>query len=105
MSILVKHFVLEPKVLLTISELRLEKDEKEKLTEIALLVYHQKLLNKFLDKLAEADKRIFMEKLLSGPQEESIEFLHEKIVGIEKVVDEAIFEIETILLADIAALK
>ena len=105
MSILVKHFVTNPRVLIDIEELSLQQEEKNKLTEIATLIYHQKLMNKFLDKLAEEDKKIFIEKVLANPKEDSLNFLHEKIENIEKVVEEAVFEIEEKLLEDIRALK
>ncbi len=105
MSILVKHFVTNPRVLINIGELSLEQAEKDRLTEIATLIYHQKLLNKFLDNLAEEDKKIFIEKVLTDPKEDSLNFLHEKIDGIERVVEEAIFEIEEKLLEDIKALE
>ena len=62
-------------------------------------------MNKFLDKLAEEDKKIFIEKVLANPKEDSLNFLHEKIENIEKVVEEAVFEIEGKLLEDIRALK
>jgi len=105
MSLLVKHFVTNPKILVTIEALSLSPEEKDKLTEIATLVYHQKLLNKFLDHLAEEDKRTFVEKVLADPKEDSLNFLHEKIENIERVVEEAIFEIEEKLLEEIESLK
>ncbi len=105
MSILVKHFVTNPRVLMDIEGLSLDQEEKNKLTEIATLIYHQKLLNKFLDELIEEDKKIFIDKVLTDSKEDSLNFLYEKIENIEKVVEKAIFEIETKLLEDIRALK
>lgn len=105
MSILVRHFITNPRVLVDIEELSLQEEEKNKLTEIATLIYHQKLLNKFLDKLDEEDKKIFIEKVLTDPKEDSLNFLHEKIEDIEKVVEEAVFEIEEKLLEDIKTLR
>jgi len=104
MSLLVKHFVANPKVLFYINDLELSEEEKSKLIELTTLLYHQKLLNKFLDRLEQEDKKIFMEKILVESQESSLDFLHEKIEDIEKVVEEAIFEIEEKLMKEIKSI-
>lgn len=105
MSILVKNFVNNPKVIVAISNLDLSDQEKIKLTETVVLLYHQKLLTKFLEKLVEEDKKLFMEVLLGSSQTAAISFLREKIGGIEKVVEEAIFELEEQILVDFAQIE
>ncbi len=56
MSILVKHFIENPKAIVALEEFSLTKAEKEKLTQAVILLYHQKLLSKFLEKLEKTDK-------------------------------------------------
>lgn len=105
MSILVKSFISNPRVVGTINELDISQTEKVKLTEAMVLLYHQKLLTKFLEKLVEEDRKLFMEQLLVGSQEKAIDFLREKIIDIEIVVEEAIFELEEQILADFAQVR
>ncbi len=105
MSILVKHFVNNPRVVLVINKLTLTEDEKVKLTETVVLLYHQKLLSTFLDKLVEEDKRLFMDKLLQESQTDAINLLREKIINIEEVVSEAILELEEQILNDLEIVK
>ncbi|HEY4694487.1 MAG TPA: hypothetical protein VIH52_00820 [Candidatus Nanoarchaeia archaeon] len=105
MSLLVKHFVAEPKAIIALQTLELSSEERQKLAEAITLLYHQKLLNRFLEVLSEVDRKIFMEAFLDGTQERSFEFLHEKINNIELVVEEALKEIEEQILADFEELK
>lgn len=105
MSILVKHFVESPKAILALEEFTLTIEEKEKLIETVTLLYHQKLLSKFLEKLENTDKELFLEAFLSDSQEKSINFLRQKIANIETVVEEALLEIEEQILNDFADLK
>lgn len=105
MSILVKHFVNNPRVVLAINELTLTEEEKVKLTETVVLLYHQKLLSKFLEKLVEEDRRLLMDKLLQESQTEAISLLREKIINIEDVVNEAILELEEQILNDLEQVK
>ncbi len=105
MSILVKNFVKNPRVVIAINKLEVSDQEKIKLTETVVLLYHQKLLTLFLEKLVEADKKLFMEALLGNSQTEAIRFLREKIEGIEKVVEAAIFELEEQILIDFAQIE
>ena len=105
MSILVKHFVNNPKVVLEINELPLSEEEKIKLTETVILLYHQNLLSKFLEKLEAEDKKLLLEKLLQDSQTEAITFLREKIMNIESVVSDAIVELEEQILNDLASVE
>lgn len=105
MSILVKHFVNNPRVVLAINDLTLSEEEKVKLTETVVLLYHQKLLSKFLEKLVEEDKRLLMEKLLQESATDVINLLREKIIDIEGVVNEAILELDDQILNDLAVVK
>lgn len=59
MSLLVKHFIGQPKLLLEVKDLGLEASEREELEGLITLLYHQKLLNRLLEYLEESDKRIF----------------------------------------------
>ncbi len=94
MSLLVKHFVGRPKILLEIESLGLDDSGKKELENLITLLYHQKLLNCFLEYLAEEDKKIFMELVVSGTNEVYLEFLHQKIEKIEEIVESAVVEIE-----------
>lgn len=94
MSRLVKNLVKNPKVLVEIQSLELSKKEKEKLTELASLLYHQKLLNRVLDYLEEEDKKIFLEMLVSENDDKYLLFLHERIENLENIVEVAVLEIE-----------
>ena len=105
MSILVKHFIKEPKIFIEINKLKVEESEKVKLTEMVTLLYHQKLLNKVLEYLEEKDKQVFLELLIVGTGENYLEFLHQKITNLEEVVKEAIIVIEQQLMEDIKELK
>ena len=105
MSILVRHFIKEPKIFLEIEKLDVEKHEKSKLIEMVTLLYHQKLLNKVLEYLEEKDKQVFLELLLVGTGENYLEFLHQKIANLEEVVEEAIIVIEQQIMEDLKELK
>lgn len=105
MSLLVKHFIATPKAIEVLVNLNLNQNEKQELAETTLLIYHQQLLNKFLEILEQEDRKIFMDNLLSEDQEKAFEFLHEKIQGIEQVVEQAVAEIEEKLLNDFALLE
>lgn len=100
MSTLVKHFIKNPKIYLEIQKFELEQSEKNNLTDLVTLLYHQKLLNKFLEQLEEEDKKVFLELVLLSSDENYLEFLHQKIVNLEEVVVEAIGEIEEQILED-----
>lgn len=101
MSRLVKHFVKQPKIYLEIDKLTLGVAERNKLTELVTLLYHQKLLNKFLEYLEEEDKKIFLELLVVGSDANYLEFLHQRIVNLEQVVEGAIIEIEQQIMEDL----
>ncbi len=101
MSRLVKHFVKNPKVLVKIETLDLTKGEKNKLTDLAILLYHQKLLNRLLDYLEEEDRKVFLELLVTAEEDRYLEFLHEKITNLEAVVEVAILQIEEQIEADL----
>lgn len=105
MSLLVKHFVKEPKILVQITSLEISEAEKQKLTESIILLYHQQLLNKFLEKLDETSKKAFLELHLSASHEETISFLQEKIDGIENIVERAIEEIDNKIAQDLESLR
>mgnify|MGYP001559135925 CR=1 FL=1 len=105
MSILVKNFVNNPRVVIAINNLELSEKEKIKLTETVVLLYHQKLLTLFLEKLVEEDKKLFIEALFGSSQIEAIRFLREKIDDIEKVVEVAIFELEEQILVDFVQIE
>ena len=79
MSVLVEHFVKEPKIFIEIEKFNLGKEESERLTQLVTLLYHQKLLNRFLDYLEEEDKKVFLELVVAGTNENYLEFLHQKI--------------------------
>ncbi len=104
MSKLVRHLVKNPKVLIEIQNLKISKQEKEKLTEMAILIYHQKLLNRILDYLEEQDKELFLELFFSGEDQTYLQFLHEKIMDLENIIEVAILEIEGQILTDIKEL-
>lgn len=105
MSIIVKHFVKKSKTLESLQKSKLEETEKAKLAEIIVLIYHQKLLNRFLDNLNEDDKRILLEMLSQERSAESVDFLHEKIEKIESVVELALLETEDELALDLEELE
>lgn len=105
MSIIVRHFVKDPKAFTALGQLKLEESEKEKLTQVITLLYHQKLLNRFLEKLQEEDKRLLIESVMSENHDTTIAFLREKIEDIEQVVSESIIEIEDQVLSDLNELK
>lgn len=105
MSFLVKHFVINPKAIIALEEFDLNEEEKIKLTDAVILLYHQKLLTKFLEKLEKTDKELFLESFMNEPQEKAISFLRERITDIEAVVEEAIAEIEEQILNDFMELK
>lgn len=105
MSILVKHFIKEPKIYLEIEKLGLTSEEKFSLTQSVTLLYHQKLLNKLLEYLEEEDKKIFLELLIVGGEENYLEFLHQKIMNLEEIVKNAVEEIEKHLLKDFRSLE
>jgi hypothetical protein len=100
MSLLVKHFVARPKAIEALERLEVSSEEKQQLAEMITLIYHQKLLNRFLEALSEEDKRLFMETFLGSYQEKSFTFLREKIVNIESIVEIALAEIEQKILED-----
>lgn len=102
MSILVKHFVINPRAVSKVLELEVSQLEKQKLTEAVVLLYHQKLLTIFLENLVEADKKLFLELLLNNSQKETISLLREKIANIEQVVQDSIVELEEQILKDFA---
>lgn len=104
MSVIVRHFVKEPKVLIHIESLDLSQAEKDHLQEMAILLYHQKLLNRFLEYLQEEDKKVFLEMVLNRLDENYLEFLHQRIENLEAVVSTAIVEIEQQILEDIDSL-
>jgi hypothetical protein len=105
LSALVKRYVKNPKVLLRIQNLDITPLEKEKLTEVIGLIYHQKLLNELLLRLDEESKRLFLEKHFSENQNEALSFLEEQIEDIEDVVEKALIEIEEKLLEDLEGLR
>ena len=105
MSILVRHFLKESKIFIEIEKLDVEEHEKNKLTEMVTLLYHQKLLNKVLEYLQEKDKQVFLELLVVGTGENYLEFLHQKIANLEEVVREAIVGIEEQIIEDFKELK
>lgn len=105
MSLLVKYFVKNSKPLQKLQVSSLSQREKTRLVEIIILIYHQKLLNRFLDNLEEADKRLFLELLASQKSLETVEFLHSKIERIENLVELAILEVEQELIEDLEQLE
>ncbi len=105
MSILVRHFIKEPKIFIEIGKLDVEEQEKVKLTEIVTLLYHQKLLNRVLEYLEEKDKQVFLELLVIGTGENYLEFLHQKIANLEEIVKEAIVGIEEQIMEDFREIK
>lgn len=105
MSILVKHFIVNPKAITKVFELSVSEEEKQKLTETIILLYHQKLLTVFLENLVENDKKLFLESLLTDSHEETISLLRNKIENIEKVVEESIYDLEEKLLKDFAQVE
>lgn len=105
MSLLVKHFVKNSKTLEKLQSSALAEQEKMKLAEIIVLIYHQKLLNRFLDNLEEEDRRMFLELLAGEKSLETVEFLHWKIEKIENLVEFALLEVEQELIADIEILE
>ncbi len=105
MSILVKNFVNSPKAVIAVNNLDLSESEKTKLTETIILLYHQKLLTIFLEKLIEEDRQLFLEALLSDSQTEAIALLRAKILDIEDVVEAAIIELEEQILNDFAQIE
>jgi len=105
MSILVKHFVNNPRIVLEIDKLSLSEEEKIRLTETIILLYHQKLLGKFLEYLEADDKKLLMHTLLQDSQSEAINLLREKIANIEEVVNDAIDELEEQILKDLENVK
>lgn len=105
MSLLVKHFVKEPKILVKVHSLTITDEEKQKLTESIVLLYHQQLLNRFLDKLDEVGKKAFLDLHLSSSHEETIGFITQRIENIEAVVQEAIFEIDEKIVEDLQSLE
>ena|SRR3989344_261773 len=104
MSVLVEHFVKEPKIFIEIEKFNLGKEESERLTQLVTLLYHQKLLNRFLDYLEEEDKKVFLELVVAGTNENYLEFLHQKIGNLEEVVVSAITDIESQIMEDLTGL-
>lgn len=102
MSILVKTFIKEPKAILKLQKFEMSEVEKNKIAEIITLIYHQQLLNHLLARLDFEGKQLFLEKHLTGNQEEAISFLQERVVDIEKIVEIAVAEIEEKLDCDFA---
>lgn len=104
MSLLVSHFVGKPKILLEIEKLDFEEHEENRLTELVTLLYHQKLLNRFLDNLIEEDKKIFLELMMTNTNEVYLQFLHQKIANLEEIVSSAVDEVEKQIQQDLESL-
>lgn len=105
MSILVKHFVKKSLAIEKLNSSTLSQVEKEKLTSVLVLIYHQKLLNRLLDYLEEEDKQNFLQLLAAEKSLETVEFLHQKIERLEDIVEVALIEIEQELLIELAELE
>ncbi len=94
MSKLVKHFIKEPKVLIRVRALDISDEESSRLVELVTLLYHQKLLNQFLEHLEEEDKKIFLELVIAETDGNYLEFLHQRISNLEEIVEKAMLEID-----------
>lgn len=102
MSVLVRHLVKNPKILLEIKKLNLAEYEENELMQMVTLLYHQKLLNRLLEFLEEEDKKIFLELLISTTEQNYLEFLHLRIANLEQIVEQAIIEIEEQISTDLS---
>ena len=93
-----KYVVIES-LLSELQDLGLSEKERHHLANLADSSLHHTILDEILSQLSSEDKKAFLHKLKTDPEDEKImEFLNEKIEGVEerikKVADDLVLEMQ-----------
>lgn len=93
-----KYIVIES-LLSELQNLDLSEKERHHLANLADSSLHHTILDEILSQLAPVDKKAFLHRLKENPEDEKImEFLSDKIEGVEekikKVADELVLEMQ-----------
>ncbi len=106
MSYFYSHLVEIESVVIKLAELDLTDDQKKHLASLVDSTIHHTVLDLVLSKLSEEDKKIFLKKLGDDPQDKQLlEFLGEKIEGVEDEIKQVVKELKKELHEDLKEAK
>ena len=89
MTLFYTHLIEIESIIVELDKMDLSKEEKLYLTELIDQSLHHTILDAIFSELSEQDKRIFVNHLHEGKQEQIWKFLNEKIDGVEDKIKAA----------------
>jgi len=106
MSYFYSHIIEIESIIVKLGEMDFSGEQKLHLACIVDSTIHQSVLDIILSKLSDKDKIIFLQQLKKDPQDKKImEFLSDKVGGIEDEIIEVVEKLKTDLHQDIEEAK